>query len=475
MSCSAFHRTLTWLRAVGMAVVLTTSVVAGPRLTFAEPSTAPAIGAVVAPEEAAVQARTVSEAYNLLLDHFAHSLDTATLLRAGWDELAREAQGVAPAPGPAPAFTGDRRDDLALLRSALSDYLGHPGAISDRLIAAHAIVRGMVHWVDEGHTYFLDQQQYREYQTWSRGDSRYVGIGISITTRGGTPRIVEVYDDTPARQAGIKRGDVIVSINGTSTDGLAGDQLTGLMRGPVGTPVQVVVQRGDDPSPLSFTITRAEIHVQFVRDSLIDGNVAYVSLRGFPEPSVVEAVEHSITALEDQGAQSLVLDLRGNTGGRIDVGTRLLSHFLPTGAGVYEEVSNNGDNRLHVTYPSTHINLPLVVLVDAGTASMGEIFASAVQEHGAATVLGTPTSGNVAAAQVFPLPDGSALQVTVFDILSSGGKTLNRVGVEPDETIPTSAADRGSLTDDPALARAVDILHAQMGAGSPVSAGRADP
>jgi len=161
---------------------------------------ADALNAPAAAEDAALQARTLGEAYNVLLDNYVHPLDTAALLNAGWSELATEAKDKAAAPGPAPALTGDRPGDLEKMRAALAAYLRKPNANPDGFIAAHALVRGMVHFVDEGHTYFLDQQQYKEYQSLSRGDYTYVGIGISVSTRGDEPRIVEVYDDTPARQ-----------------------------------------------------------------------------------------------------------------------------------------------------------------------------------------------------------------------------------------------------------------------------------
>jgi carboxyl-terminal processing protease len=125
---------------------------------------------------------------------------------------------------------------------------------------------------------------------------------------------------------------------------------------------------------------------------------------------------------------------------------------------MYEEISRGGENRMHFTRPGTLYDLPLVVLVDGGTASMGEIFASAVQKHGAATVLGTNTSGSVAAAQVFGLPDGAGLQITVFEIMAVDGKPLNKVGVVPDEVIEADplAVAQGA---DPVLSRAIEILH----------------
>jgi carboxyl-terminal processing protease len=350
------------------------------------------------------------------------------------------------------------------MRAALTAYVAKSSGSADGFVAAHALLRGMVRFVDEGHTYFLDPQQYQNYQSWSHGKNTYVGIGISLSSRNSAPRIVEVYEDTPAQRAGLHPGDVLVRIADQSVAGLALDEMTGLVRGAAGTSVQIVIRRGDDPQELTFNVERAEIHIQFVKHRSIANDIGYVGLRGFPEPSVVETIEQDVVKFQAAGVQGLVLDLRGNSGGRIDVGTRLLSHFLSPGSTVYEEVNRGGENRAHFSSRSAaQYNLPLVVLVDGGTASMGEIFASAVQEHGAATVLGSNTAGSVAAAQVFGLPDGAGLQVTVFEILSADGKPLNKVGVVPDEVIaPDSAAIANG--DDPVLSRAVEILHDQLAA-----------
>src|SRR5438132_4879340 len=191
--------------------------------------------AAAAAEDTATQGRTLGEAYNLLLDHYVHPLDTAALLRAGWDELGKEAAGKAAAPGPAPALSGDRVGDLDAMRGALTAYIARPNSGPDGFVPVHALVRGMVRFVDEGHTYFLDPQQYTDYQSWARGDNSYVGIGVSVSTRDSQPHIVEVYDGTPAQQAGLRPGDVLVRINDQEVAGLALDEMTGLVRGLVGT------------------------------------------------------------------------------------------------------------------------------------------------------------------------------------------------------------------------------------------------
>jgi carboxyl-terminal processing protease len=425
---------------------------------------APVAASPAAAEDNGTQVETVASAFNLLMDRFVKPMNSAELLRAGWEQLDKDAAGKALSPGPAPELDGDRGADLDKVRAALSAYLAQPEASADGFVPAHAMVRGMVRFADEGHTYFLDPQQYSDYQSWSRGDNKYVGIGISVSARGAEPRLVEVYEDTPAYRAGLKPGDVIVTINGQAVAGLPLEEMTGLVRGPVGTTVEMTIRRADQQ--MTFKMQRAEIHLQFVKQRVVADDIGYVSLRGFPEPSVVDSIEQNVAAFQEQGVRGLVLDLRGNSGGRIDVGTRLLSHFLPAGSSVYEETDRSGQNRMHFSRAGNQYGLPLVVLVDGGTASMGEIFASAVQEHGAATIIGTATAGSVAAAQVFGLPDGAGLQVTVYEIRSPEGKQLNRIGVQPDEVIepdPSGAAQG----NDPVLSRAIEILH-DAGQGSGV-------
>jgi hypothetical protein len=165
-------------------------------------------------------------------------LDTKALLGAAWDQVSqrrwRQARRLA-----SPEFLAIAPPTWQAC-APLKAYLGQNSS-PEGFIAAHSMIRGMVHFADEGHTYFLDQQQYKDYQSWSRGDNTYVGIGISVSSREAEPRIVEVYDDTPAALAGLRAGDILVRIAGKSVGGLALDEMTGLVRGAAGTSVEPAV------------------------------------------------------------------------------------------------------------------------------------------------------------------------------------------------------------------------------------------
>ena len=248
----------------------------------------------------------------------------------------------------------------------------------------------MVAYVNEGHTSFLTPRDYEEYLAWSRGELKYGGIGAHI--QGPGLLIGEVFSNTPAARAGLRVGDEILGIDGATTVELALAQAVRLLRGAEGTTVKLLIRRRGTPAPMPLTIRREQISPDDVASRVIGDDVGYIRLRSFPEQSVADAVERAIALFEEEGVRSLVLDLRGNSGGRLDVGVRLLSHFLPAGTRVYETVDRAGRQELRVAAGSSITSLPLVVLVDSGTASMGEIFA-ALQDQGAARIVGSTTEG----------------------------------------------------------------------------------
>jgi carboxyl-terminal processing protease len=258
--------------------------------------------------------------------------------------------------------------------------------------------------------------------------------------------VLEVFDGSPAAKAGIRTGDKIVEVDGESVAGGTSENAISRIRGTLGSTVEVVVERRGSPQPLRFTLERAEIKLAFVRWDVIqrpDGRkVGYLQIRGFPEPSVDERVGQALAEIDQRQVDGLVLDLRGNSGGRIDVGMKVASRFLRDGV-VFQQIDRNGRERQ--VRPTTgqywERTMPIVALVDGGTASMGEILASALQESGAARVVGTQTAGSVAGARLFPLANGGALQITVLTITSGRGTVLNDVGLKPDVAIDLSDDD----------------------------------
>jgi carboxyl-terminal processing protease len=383
-------------------------------------------------------ATTVGEAWELLLNRFVEPLDPGALAAAA-DQAMRERvrnRGAATLAQPL-GISGDR----GAIWSALAERywaLAEQADDVDPTLLAHAAIAAMAAVPDDSHTHFMSPRQYREHLSWARGEVKYAGIGARL--RGPALTIVEVFERSPAAQAGLRAGDRILQVGDTSTEDLRVDEAVLLVRGAEGSPVSLRVQRAGSDLVEPVILTRAEIQVPFVESRTL-GDLGYVRLRGFPESSVVDQVEQAISALQAQGVRGLIFDLRGNAGGRIEVGVQLLSRFVPDRP-IYQEVDRRGRQAVRSARGGSPIlTVPLAVLIDEGTASMGEIFAANVQEHGLGRLFGATTMGSVAASQVLPLGDGSALQLAVMQIYSGQGRRLNGEGVHPDQEVELRLED----------------------------------
>jgi carboxyl-terminal processing protease len=386
------------------------------------------------------QVGVVRTAYDLMLDRFVHPLDSAALLRAAWDGVDHAAADhSARRPGSLPTLSGERAADFAAFEAALREYVAAQPTLPADVLAAHAAVRAMAALADEQHTYFMSPPEYRDYLEWVSGGA-YAGLGVRL----GLPEMVirEVYPDSPAAQAGLRAGDQLVRVDGRPLAGLDREHASGLIRGPEGSVAELVVRRPTEADDWLVWVPRRPIVVPQLSADWLDDATAYLRLRSFPEGTTIDQVEQALVDFEQHGACGLVLDLRGNVGGRLEVGARLLSHFLPPGAPVLERIDRSGGDRTWVAEAGWPFGRPLVVLVDDGTASMGELFAAAIQDNHVGMIIGSRTAGNVAGGMAFPLGDGSGLAVTVLDIHSAAGRTLNRVGVAPDRAATDSVLEQ---------------------------------
>lgn len=413
---------------------------AGPSPTPAAPLTGAARASAIATELAAIQ-----EGWDLLLDRFFDPLDPLELARAGDEAMLTALRDADLNPTEAPlSFGGDRAAAWAAFAARFQGLANKYEAIEPRALA-YAALSAMSDAADDTHTHFLTPRQYQEHLAWTRGDVKYGGIGARL--RGPVLTIVEVFTGSPAELGGLRPGDQILQVDDAPTQDLRVDQAVLLVRGPEGTPVTLTVQRAGTGQREQITLTRSEIQMPFVESRII-GDLGYIRLRGFPEPSVIDSVERAVLAQQAQGVRGIVFDLRGNSGGRLDVGSRLLSRFVPSGP-IYQEVDRRGRQAIrNVRSGSPILTVPLAVLIDEGTASMGEIFAVNIREHQVGRLIGTGTMGSVAASQVLPLSDGAALQLSVMQILSGQGARLNRVGVQPDEEVELRLEDLQAGRDE---------------------------
>jgi carboxyl-terminal processing protease len=386
------------------------------------------------------------QAYDLLLTNFVTPPSPSMLLGAAAVEVGKRVGDRKTDTWSAPTIADNASKDEAW--AAFETWLDSVAAILspviDRSTLDELAIKSMAAAVSEHHTRYLDPRQNEEHQAWRRGEVRYDGIGARL--RRPSTVVLEVFDGSPAEKAGLRTGDRIIEVDGQSVADETSDVAIGRIRGPLGSTVQVTVQRKGSADALQFLMERAEIKLPFVRSDVLQRDngqkIGYLQIRGFPEPSVDDKVGQVLADLDKQGVDGLVIDLRGNSGGRIDVGMKVVSRFVREGA-IFQQVDQFGKQKLVKPTGDQYWerSVPIVALVDGGTASMGEILSSALQEAGVARVVGTSTAGSVAGARLFPLANGGALQITVLTITSGRGKVLNDIGVKPDVTVDLSDDD----------------------------------
>lgn len=393
----------------------------------------------------------IEEAFNFLSTFFVEPLPAPLLLEAAATGV--QASVARERPDTADINLG-KIDSLTEFAEVYCQFAVEPDSASQ---VAHAAIRAMTAAADEGHTRFLGPDAYSEYRQWQTGDARYEGIGTRL--RSDPLGVQYVFPGSPAEDAGIQLGDRIVAIDGKPAADLAAADAVQLIRGEAGSVVRLTIER-QGRGPFDVEIARAAIRVPITEARRID-ELGYLHIQSFPGTGLLEEVTEALTQFEAQGLQGLVLDLRSNGGGRLDVGTTIAALFLPEGTPVYRQTTRRGAVTTKTVSTGAVWLKPVTVLVDDGTASMGEILASALQEQASATVIGTTTAGSVAGSILIPLSDGSALQVTTLRLDSGLGKVLNNIGVLPDiEVDPTLEEVQAGV--DRALDVAVSELRTQL-------------
>jgi carboxyl-terminal processing protease len=354
--------------------------------------------------------------------------------------------------------------DLAELQQAIrlvqADYVD--GSVDTKKLS-HGTVQGLISALGDPFSAYLDPDQYKKLKQSYQG--RYSGIGIYLSFSSTSyPVITGTVPGSPAAAAGLLAGDQIVKVGDKDMKGVTSDQATTLIQGPDGTKVTLEISRGG--LLLTKTLTRAEIHVPTVRSAVIGNHVLYVRIYQFGSDTSTEFASALSNGLP--GAVGIVLDLRGDPGGFISAADDVISQFVSTGE-TFELRDRGGHIERH-TVSGKHAapSVPLVVLVDANSASASEIVAGSLQVHHRAKLVGTVTFGKGSVQQDFELVNGSDIHLTVKRWYLPDGRTIDHKGLQPDVAVtlpsPTDAYDVAS----PALGYAKD---AQLNAALAVLAG----
>ena len=332
----------------------------------------------------------------------------------------------------------------------------------------YSAIKGTLRGLDP-HSSFLDPESYREMQVETSGS--FGGLGIEITLKDDILTVVAPIDGTPAYRAGLHTGDRIVKIDGLSTKDMQLVDAVKRMRGKPGTKVTISIAREGWTEPKDFDIVREQIRVQSVRMVEMGEGIEYVKLRQFQEQSPQD-LEAALDKLRKNGMKGLILDLRNNPGGLLTAAVEVSEKFIDDGKlVVYTEGRVRNQNmRFSAHAKRGYSQMPMVVLVNQGSASASEIVAGALQDWGRATIVGTQTFGKGSVQTIIPLSDGSGLRLTTAKYFTPKGRSIHGKGITPDIIVevpkepapkerPLPSADpRDDLKNDVQLQKALEVI-----------------
>ena len=348
---------------------------------------------------------------------------------------------------------------------------------TDELYRRAAI--GLVREIEDPYSTLLTPDRYRRLRESTSG--RYPGIGVELDLRDGFVTVIAPLAGTPADSAGVEPGDRIVAVDGRSTVGLGMEEVQQALRGANGTLVRITVERGEAATK-SFALRRTQIVYHPVQRAIVAiGGIGYVELATFSETAARE-LRRTVDSLRSRGARSLILDLRENPGGLLEQGIAVADLFLDAGQVIASTRgrTSDADQDFRDDAPDAWPRMPVVVLIDSGSASASEIVAGALQDHGRAVLVGSPTYGKGSAQSIFPLLGGRALKLTTARWFTPDGRSIERDstsgGITPEvivrkedggsrmdshpdsQSSPSSILHPPSSSNDPALARALRLL-----------------
>ena len=371
--------------------------------------------------------------------------------------------------------------------------------VEDKKLITEAI-NGMLTGLDP-HSAYLDAEAFKELQVGTQG--QFGGLGIEVGMEDGFVKVISPIEDTPAFKAGIKPGDLIIKLDDTPVKGMSLNDAVKKMRGKPNTQITLTISRKGEGAPLVVTLTRAVIRVQSVKSKMIEPGYAWIRVSQFQEGTAESMVKHLEGLFKQGQVKGLVLDLRNDPGGLLHGAVAISAAFLPPKSLVVstdgraedakkkffanaDDYARRGDDVLK-NLPAAVKTVPMVVLVNGGSASASEIVAGALQDHKRAKVIGTQTFGKGSAQTIMPLGNNTAIKLTTARYFTPGGRSIQALGITPDIMVedPSDTATRvreadlqrhleNSLAKGEPPARAKPVPSAPAGEQKPVEMGSKD-
>lgn len=316
-------------------------------------------------------------------------------------------------------------------------------------------LKGMVEGIGDRYTVYMDQQEFDALKTHTGGS--YAGIGIYIDEKDGKIVVVAPIEGSPAEKAGIKSGDFIIKVNGIDVTAKDMEKAVSMMKGKVGTKVKVTTYR-EGKGLKDYELTRAKIIIPSIKNEMLQDKIGYIRITNFDE-NTADSFMKALNKLKAEGMNGLIIDLRDNGGGLLDQATEIADELLGKGTIVYT-IDKNGE-RLDWTSDENKLNMPLVLLVNGGTASASEILSGAVRDFKAGVLIGTKTFGKGLVQSVIDLKDGTGVKVTTSRYYTPSGECIQGKGITPDIVLelPLKNTDREiTKEEDVQLKKAIEVI-----------------
>tara|TARA_Y100000022_G_scaffold100230_1_gene86540 strand:+ start:216 stop:1349 length:1134 start_codon:yes stop_codon:yes gene_type:complete len=327
----------------------------------------------------------------------------------------------------------------------------------DQSESMDSAINGLLQSLDP-YSAYMSPETFNEMQTETSGE--FGGLGIEVSMEAGVVKVISPIDDTPASRAGIKAGDYIVKISNIQVQGKTLSEAVDLMRGPVGSSIELTVRRKGEKKALTFEITREVIQIQSVKSDILEGNIGYIRLTSFNENSSKQ-IKEKIKFLENKKTiESYILDLRNNPGGLLSQAISISDFFLDNGEIVSTKSRKKSENRKWFASEGDLTNgKTIIVLINYGSASAAEIVAGAIKDHKRGIILGENSYGKGSVQSIIPLKNKGAIRLTVAKYYLPSGKSISEVGVSPDIEIEEIDEFKIKSETDNQLSYAIKLLN----------------
>lgn len=321
------------------------------------------------------------------------------------------------------------------------------------------IYKGLVSGLEDPYSVYYDEEETKSMMESNEGE--YCGIGAVLTRNmdTGIITLVQIYDDSPAMEAGLEADDILYKVEDKEVTGEDLTEVVSHIKGEKGTEVQLTVLRGDDNKEVTVTAVRNTVQVQTVKHEMKNDGIGYLAVSEF-DLVTYEQYKEALADLENQGMKGLVVDLRNNPGGNLETVCDILDLMLPEGLIVYTE-DKEGNRDEKKSDEEHQFCLPMVVLMNGNSASASEIYAGAIQDYGTGKIIGTQSYGKGVVQQIFMLKDGTSVKLTIAEYFTPKGRNINGKGISPDVEVEYERNEENPDADNQ-LDKAMEVLKEQF-------------